>query len=143
MAFGNVVCDACATDSVTIRHAESIAGSGWNELVLTWEELGLLPAGWKSALREWRGIYYIFDASDGKGYVGSAYGHNNILGRWQHYAASGHGGNKLLKRRNPRDFQFSILQRVSPDMADDDVIRVESTWKERLHTRKPFGLNDN
>ena len=26
---------------------------------------------------------------------------------------------------------------------DDDVIRIESSWKERLHTRHPEGLNDN
>jgi hypothetical protein len=24
-----------------------------------------------------------------------------------------------------------------------DVIRLETTWKERLRTRKPYGLNDN
>ncbi len=24
-----------------------------------------------------------------------------------------------------------------------DVIRFEATWKERLHTRQPFGLNEN
>ena len=31
---------------------------------------------------QWRGIYYIFDTSDAKGYVGSAYGEYNPLGRW-------------------------------------------------------------
>jgi hypothetical protein len=35
------------------------------------------------------------------------------------------------------------LQRVSPDMEPSEVIRLESSWKERLHTRKPYGLNDN
>ena len=85
----------------------------------------------------------IFDASDGKGYVGSAYGEANLYGRWLNYAARGHGGNKLLKERDPRNFRFSILQRVSPDMSAGDLIRLESSWKERLHTRQPFGLNDN
>jgi hypothetical protein len=115
----------------------------WDEISLTWEQLGVLPLRWKSVLSQWRGIYYIFDTSDGKGYVGSAYGDGNLLGRWLNYAASGHGGNTQLRRRDPKNFRFTILQRVSPDMEADDVIRLENTWKERLHTRQPFGLNDN
>ena len=115
----------------------------WDEIALTWEELRVLPTRWKSALSQWRGIYFIFDNEDGKGYVGSAYGKDNLLGRWLNYAAVGHGGNKLLKQRNPQSFSFSILQRVSPDMEAADVIRLEATWKERLHTRQPYGLNDN
>jgi hypothetical protein len=115
----------------------------WDEMTLTWEELGVLPTRWKSALSQWRGIYYIFDTSDGKGYVGSAYGNDNLLGRWRNYATLGHGENKLLRKRDPRKFRFTILQRVSPDMDSDDVIRLEGTWKERLHTRSPHGLNSN
>jgi len=115
----------------------------WNEIDLTWEELGVLPTRWKSSLSQWRGIYYIFDTSDGEGYVGSAYGDSNLLGRWKNYAARGHGGNRLLRQRDPRHFHFTIVQRVSPDMDAGDVIRLEATWKERLHTRRPFGLNDN
>jgi len=115
----------------------------WDTINFSWEELSVLPTRWKSLLSQWRGIYYIFDTFDGKGYVGSAYNDNNILGRWLNYAVSGHGGNRLLRKRNPRNFQFTILQRVSPDMISSDVIRLESTWKERLHSRKPFGLNDN
>jgi hypothetical protein len=115
----------------------------WNSVTFSWEELSVLPKRWKSVLAEWRGIYYIFDSSDGKGYVGSAYGETNIYGRWLNYAARGHGGNKLLKQRDPRNFRFSILQRVSPDMSPGDLIRLESSWKERLHTRQPNGLNDN
>ncbi len=115
----------------------------WDELVLSWEELGVLPSRWKSVLAQWRGVYYIFDASDGKGYVGSAYGEDNLCQRWLEYAASGHGENRLLKRRDPRNFRFSILQRVSPDMEARDIILLESSWKERLHTRDPHGLNKN
>ncbi|MFH1891862.1 MAG: GIY-YIG nuclease family protein [Candidatus Zixiibacteriota bacterium] len=115
----------------------------WDEIALTWEELGVLPTRWKSALSQWRGIYYIFDTSDGKGYVGSAYGESNLLGRWLSYAARGHGGNRLLRQRDPRHFRFTILQRVSPDMGASDVIRLEGSWKQRLHTREPYGLNNN
>jgi hypothetical protein len=114
----------------------------WNEIVLKWDELRILPTRWKSKLAEWRGIYYIFDTSDGKGYVGSAYGEWNLLGRWLNYAMHGDGGNNLLKKRDPHKFEFSILQRVSPDLKPADVIQLENTWKERLHTRE-YGLNDN
>jgi hypothetical protein len=115
----------------------------WDAINLTWEELSVLPTRWKSALSQWRGIYYIFDGCDGKGYVGAAYGSENILGRWIGYAKRGHGGNRLLRERDPRNFRFTILQRVSPDMEAGDVIRLEASWKERLHTRAPHGLNDN
>jgi hypothetical protein len=115
----------------------------WDEIAFTWEILKILPNRWRSALSQWRGIYYILDVSDGMGYVGSAYGADNLLGRWLNYAASGHGGNNLLRKRDPQRFRFSILERVSPDADPDKVIRVEGTWKERLRTRSPFGLNDN
>jgi len=115
----------------------------WQRICLNWQEIEVLPSRWKAALSQWRGIYYIFDAEAGKGYVGSAYGEENILGRWMNYSATGHGGNTLLRRRNPKEFLFTILQRVSPDMTPDDIIRLEGSWKDRLHTRPPFGWNDN
>lgn len=114
----------------------------WDELVITWSELKVLPSMWRASLREWRGIYYILDSSDGRGYVGAAYSTENILGRWLNYGISGHGGNKELRKRDPNNFVFSILQRVSPDMPSDEVIQLEQTWKIRLHT-KEYGLNEN
>lgn len=115
----------------------------WDNLVVEWKELGLLPAAWRAALSQWRGIYLIIDQSDGQQYVGSAYGSENILQRWTQYARTGHGGNKLLRARNPASFRFSILQRVSPDLDDASVIAIEGTWKERLNSRAPAGLNEN
>lgn len=114
----------------------------WDKLILTRDELKSLLPTWRSAFSHWRGIYLIFDVSDGKGYVGSAYGQENLLNRWLNYAVTGHGGNKQLRSRSPENFRFSILQRVSPDMDPDQVIQLEASWKERLHTRT-FGLNDN
>ena len=86
---------------------------------------------------------FIHDLSDGKSYVGSAYGEENILQRWREYARSGHGGNKHLRGRDATNFRFAILQRLSPDLPDAEVIRAEATWKERLLSRWPSGLNDN
>jgi hypothetical protein len=116
----------------------------WDQINLGWDELRVLPNRCRAALSHWRGIYYIYDQAAGKGYVGSAYGDDNLLGRWVDcYGKSGHGGNVLLRQRDPKNFRFTILQRVSPDMDAADVIRLEGTWKERLHTRSPLGLNDN
>jgi len=115
----------------------------WQEIDLSWQELSVIPAPLKSKLSEWRGVYYIFDTSDGKGYVGSAGGSFNLLGRWRNYADSGHGGNSLLRQRDHKNFRFSILQRVSPDLEIAELVALENSWKDRLHTRAPYGLNDN
>jgi hypothetical protein len=116
--------------------------SDWRKIELSWDKLQVLPSEWKSALRQWRGIYFIFDKSMKQGYVGSAYGRENILGRWLNYAASGDGGNKRLRECEPKDLTFSILERVSPDMDTAEVCELEASWKSRLHTRE-FGLNLN
>jgi hypothetical protein len=131
-----------AIDAICALSAFEQVMPGWDELVVTWSELKVLPTKWQHSLREWRGIYYILDTSDGRGYVGAAYGADNILGRWLNYSLSGHGGNKMLRKRDPNNLRFSILQRVSPDMPSDEVVRLEQTWKTRLHTRE-FGLNEN
>jgi hypothetical protein len=113
----------------------------WGELMIVWNELKFLWPSWQAALSQWRGIYFILDRSDGKGYVGSAYGDENILGRWMTYAyGSGDGGNKKLRGRDPRSFVFSILQLVAPSMPPDEVINLEQTWMKRLGTLE-FGLN--
>jgi hypothetical protein len=130
---------------LAIREDSVFAGAlpPWNEIGFSWAELQILPNRMKAALEQWRGIYLIWDERDGKSYVGSAYGGTNLLGRWLGYASTGHGGNKLLRKRDPSTFRFSILQRVSPDLSADEVISFENSWKLRLHTRAPFGLNEN
>ena len=117
----------------------------WYDVVFPWEQLSVLPTPWKIKLSQWRGIYYVWDGSDGKG---SAYGHDNILGRWvKGYGASGHGRNSLLRQRvkeghHPK-FVFSILELVAQSMSFEDIVKLESTWKNWLHTRAPDGLNEN
>lgn len=115
----------------------------WTELALDRNQLAILPGKWRAALSEWRGIYLIIDQSDGMYYVGSAYGRENLLQRWLEYARTGHGGNKTLRRRDPANFRFSILQRTSPDLADAEVIALEQSWKLRLRSQAPYGLNEN
>ena len=132
-----------AVEAIALQSVLTKPMPAWNEVVLTWAELAVLPDGWRAALRQWRGVYLIVDQTDGKQYVGSAYGTENILQRWLEYSRTGHGGNKLLRERDARQFLFSILQRVGPDLDDASVIAVEKTWKARLNTRAPAGLNEN
>lgn len=124
---------------------ESALASGmpaWDEIVLDWGQLAVLPTSWSVRLAEWRGIYLITDMSDAAQYVGAAYGTDNLLGRWRSYAATGDGGNRDLRGHNPANFRFSILQRVSSDMDAEDVVAEEGSWKTRLLTRE-LGLNAN
>ena len=114
----------------------------YEEWDLKWDDLKLLPESWRAKLREWRGVYFIFDTSDGRGYVGSASGAQNLLGRWLNYANRGDGGNQKLRTRNPRNFRFSILEVVGPETDRERVIQREEGWKLRLRTRtRTHGLN--
>jgi hypothetical protein len=48
----------------------------------------------------------------------------------------------MVKERQPSDFVFTILKRTSPDMERGEIDLLESSWKDRLHTRE-YGLNEN
>lgn len=132
-----------AIEAVTQESPLSQAMPRWNRLVLDWAQLALLPSTWRGALSQWRGVYLIVDQSDGQQYVGSACGAENLLQRWRDYARTGHGGNKLLRARDPSSFRFSILQLVAPDLPRLEVEEIESSWKDRLRSRTPYGLNEN
>ncbi len=103
---------------------------------------------WHSSLTAVAGIYLILAETTGQQYVGSAYGLSGFWGRWQQYAADGHGGNKLLKqlvRSNtdfPKAFRYSILQVLPKSTKDSEVIRWESQYKLKLGSRAT-GLNAN
>lgn len=115
----------------------------WDRLVFTWLDLNSLPKRFQDELAGWSGIYFIKDTSDGMGYVGAAYGAENILGRWKNYRQTGHGDNVLLRKRDPNNFQFSILERLPDNVDDQKVFDRETSWKLRLGTRQPLGLNAN
>ena len=114
----------------------------WSEILLNWPQLTHLPRSWRDRLSQWRGVYLITDLRRKAAYVGSAYGVDNILGRWLEYGRTGHGGNKLLRQSDPGDLRFSILELTSPSLDAEAVIRLEASWKDRLFTRQ-IGLNEN
>jgi len=104
---------------------------------------------WYTAFQNVKGVYLITDKSNGKQYVGSAYGEFSFWTRWAQYANSEHGGNIELKRviyKNGKDyaqnFQFSILEIRSTITDDSEIIEREQHWKNVLMTRE-FGYNKN
>ena len=113
----------------------------WKEISLTCDELKVCPEAWKAELRRWRGIYFIFDTARAMGYVGSAYGDENIWKRWTAHAKKG-GDAKKLKASEPEHFVFTILEVTNHEMPADEIVKIENSWKSRLHTIK-HGLNDN
>jgi len=79
-------------------------------------------------------------------YVGSAYGENMILGRWQSYIKTGNGDNAELRKLSfdyiKKNFKFSILDIFKSTTDDQTIILRECWWKSVLQTRE-FGYNIN
>lgn len=126
---------------------------GYSSVKLTFDTLRVLakqrPAAWLTALRSVGGVYLIADTSNGRLYVGSAFGEGGIWGRWESYADHGHGGNKdlvdLLSTKSVEHaskFQFSILEICDLLASKDEVLARECHWKRALLSRE-FGYNKN
>ncbi|MFM5838901.1 GIY-YIG nuclease family protein [Aeromonas rivipollensis] len=105
---------------------------------------------WKAALENVKGVYLIVDKSNGKKYVGSAYGDTGIWSRWASYISTGHGGNEELTKlinaygfeHARTNFQFSILEFRSMRTDDETIRNREQYWKRALQTNA-FGYNRN
>lgn len=121
---------------------------GYDKVNISWYDLKRVVEKdtWKAVLQNQKGVYLISDISNGKKYVGSAYGENMILGRWMAYVKTGHGGNiglKDLKFDHIKEhFRYSILDIFKATTNDKVIIERESWWKEVLQTRE-FGYNEN
>lgn len=134
---------------------------GYKNVSVSYRELKkkLESSEWRTALRCRKGIYLITDKNTGKLYVGSAYGANGILGRWETYIKSGYDKNEVENGEYPNknlralvnekglsyiqdNFQYTILETFTDDVPDEYIIARESWWKEALQSRK-FGYNAN
>ena len=129
---------------------------GFEELIVTYPTLCKIVSDeaeeyleWRSAMRAVNAVYLILDIENKQQYVGSTYNEDGLLGRWQAYVkTNGTGGNEGLKKllnEHPglRDkLQFSILQVLSKNKPNEEVLKTESIWKEKLGSRV-IGLNQN
>lgn len=106
---------------------------------------------WKGALENIKGVYLITDKSNGKKYVGSAYGEFGIWSRWACYIGTGHGWNDELTTVIKKEgldyarlnFKFCLLEYRPKKTDDREIIARESYWKNVLMTRGRFGYNKN
>lgn len=101
---------------------------------------------WMTTLSNVKGVYVITDQSNGKLYVGSAYGKEMIWSRWAEYVRTGHGGDVELKKlpfsHIQSNFQYSLLEIFEPNVDDKTVLAREAFWKEVLDSRN-HGYNRN
>lgn len=108
-------------------------------------------ADWQAALMNVKGIYVITDKSNGRKYVGSAYGDAGLWSRWSCYIGTGHGWNddlmKLLKEKGRdyarKHFRFGILEVMVQSTPDNTILDREAHWKRVLMTRGEHGYNKN
>lgn len=121
---------------------------GYENVNVSWMELSRIieKESWKTALQNQKAVYLITDISNGKMYVGSAYGEHMLLNRWKDYIQNGHGENvglkKLSKDYIEENFRYSILDIFKSKTDDKTILNREIWWKEALLTRK-FGYNLN
>lgn len=148
--LGESVMEKCEIEEILPRVYDNDVFPGYNNVNVSWLSLKALITkdGWRTALCNLKGVYLLTDTETGKRYVGSAYGQDMILGRWEEYIRTGHGGNKLLKKLEfdyiKENFRFTILETFGQNTSDETIIARESYWKEVLLTRnEKFGYNDN
>jgi GIY-YIG catalytic domain len=116
--------------------------AGFSKFISVLSELESLPATWQSPLKAARGIYLLTCPKTKQQYVGSAYGDDGFWGRWMNYAANNHGGNVQLKSREKSNYQVSILETVSFATSIEEILDIETRWKQKLQSRE-IGLNSN
>ena len=139
---------------VAIQTSHNEEFVGYENVILSYENLKEVVENdvdyklWHTALSNVKAVYLILDVKNGQQYVGSAYGNRGLLERWECYADTFHGNNKLMREvicDHPdryQYFQFSILQIFSMSTPDDIIINAESLWKRKLGT-KEYGMNAN
>jgi hypothetical protein len=142
------VIDECYVSEILPDTFDNDLFPGYDKVNISWEEMKrvLEKDNWRTALQNQKGVYLLTDMSNGKFYVGSAYGENMILGRWRAYAATGHGGNVGLKQlplsHIKAYFKYSILEIFKSTTDDQVIIGREAWWKDVLQSRR-FGYNEN
>ena len=126
--------------------------NGYQNVSLMYKDLkiALNDPTWIGALKNVKAVYVITDTSNGKLYIGSAYGREGLLNRWNKYVTNLTGENKefeaLVKEKEenyiPNNFKYSILEIFDTKTKDEYILERESYWKNVFETKK-FGMNWN
>lgn len=129
---------------------------GYDNINISFRELEDIYAverpDWKSALENAEGVYVITDCSNGRRYIGSAYGITGLWSRWACYIATGHGFTdgltKIIDEKGMdyarENFRLALLEHRTPKTDDNTLISRECYWKDVLLTRQlEFGYNRN
>jgi hypothetical protein len=129
------VIDDCYVSQILPDTFDNDLFPGYEKVNISWSEMNrvLEKDSWKTALQNQKGVYLLTDISNGRKYVGSAYGENMILGRWKSYIKTGHGGNVGLKQLTfdhiKQNFKYSILDIYKSTTEDQTILERESWWE--------------
>lgn len=142
------VIDECEVVQILSDIFDNDIFPGYDKVNISWNELYrvLEKDTWKTALQNQKGVYLITDVSNGKLYVGSAYGDEMLLTRWRCYADTCHGNNVELRglplEHMKENFRFSILDIFKSTTDKQMILERENYWKQVFLCRK-FGYNKN
>lgn len=91
---------------------EEIEFPGYESFSKTYEELknNKNNKSWKNHLSAVYGVYLITDNSNGKLYVGSAYGEDGIYGRWLNYLEDGYNRENCNEKDYPNKHLKAIVE---------------------------------
>jgi hypothetical protein len=101
-----------------------------------------VPKTWAALLKNAKGVYLLTCPKTKEQYVGSAAGEEGFWQRWMEYVPNGHGNNVALKSKEPSDYRVSILELAGSNANVDDILKMETRWKQKLQSRE-MGLNKN
>jgi len=144
-----------AVSEILKAQFDGVSFPGYENICVNFPEMEMVfkyqKNDWKGALENIKGVYVIVDKSNGKKYVGSAYGDMGIWARWAVYVGTGHGFNDELTKviatagieYARKNFRFTLLEYRSMRIDDIVIMNRESFWKEVLLTRSSFGYNNN
>jgi len=106
------------------------------------KEIQSIWPSWQEALRRCKGIYLLTCKDHGEPYVGKADGDDGFLGRLNTYASNFHGSNEGMKQHRSSGYAVTILEALATP-AQGELDRLESLWKDKLGSRREWGLNKN
>ena len=112
---------------------------GLNLIVKRLSEIARLPQSWIARLREARGIYVLSCPNTHELYIGSATGEGGFYDRWLQHAKFG-GDAKVLRSREPSDYQVAIVEVAGSVATRSDILHSEYLWMLKLQTNQ-MGLN--